>query len=470
MVFSSLIFLFSFLPIVLFGNWMFSSNRILQNSFLLVASLFFYAWGEVENIKFMLVSIGLNYVIGILIHKHLNTKKARIALVTGIILNLALLIHFKYILFIVENLSIVLNLFSLPTIKVTQEKLPIGISFYTFQALSYIIDVYRKDTEYQKNPLNLGLYIALFPQLIAGPIVRYNDIAEDLIKRTESINQSAYGIRRFVIGLSKKVLLANNLGAFVDQVFDIPPESVETSTLWVGVIAYSLQLYYDFSGYSDMAIGLGRMFGFNFPENFNFPYIAQSIQDFWRRWHITLSVWFRDYLYIPLGGNRVSKNRVYINLFIVFLATGLWHGASWNFVIWGLFHGFFIILERAGFSKTLAKLPRLVRHSYTLLVVLVAWVLFRATDIEYGLQYISHLFSFDMIAYHHKTVFVSSFNWFIIIVGTVLAYPIFRFNSISERKGSIQLITFDLILITLFLMSVSELISSSYNPFIYFRF
>lgn len=470
MVFSSLIFLFSFLPIVLFGNWIFKSKRIWQNSFLLIASLFFYAWGEGEKIILMIVSILINYIVGRIIGKNLNKPKAKTALIVGVVLNLGILLYYKYMGFFVENINVLLDLFEISAIEFKPETLPIGISFYTFQALSYIIDVYRKETPYQKNPFNLGLYIALFPQLIAGPIVRYNDIDQELIKRDETTDKLAEGTRRFLIGLSKKVLLANNLGVIVDQIFDLPPDTVETPVLWVGMIAYSLQLYFDFSGYSDMAIGLGRMFGFTFPENFNFPYTAQSIQDFWRRWHITLSVWFRDYLYIPLGGNRVNNTRTYINLFIVFLATGMWHGASWNFIIWGLLHGFFIIIERLGFNKILEKAPAIFRTAYTLFVVMFAWVLFRAEDLTYGLDYIFHLIKPSNSAIYSFDEMVSTFALLVILTSSILATPLFFNIKLKIDKTVAGKILSDTLLILFFIVCISELISSTYNPFIYFRF
>ncbi|MGB5708663.1 MAG: MBOAT family O-acyltransferase, partial [Arenicellales bacterium] len=350
MVFSSVLFLFLFLPVVLLLYWVIPNKW--RNSFLLIVSLTFYAWGEGLFVGIMLLSIAMNYVFGLAIERG-NARAGRLWVGIAVMANLALLGVFKYANFLVENINTLFSSTGIQLITIDQIHLPIGISFFTFQAMSYVIEVHRRVMPAQTNLLNLGLYIALFPQLIAGPIVRYHDIAAQLKTRFVNAGQVAYGIERFVIGLGKKVLIANPMGAVADEIFALPPDSITATVAWTAVACYSLQIYFDFSGYSDMAIGLGRMFGFKFLENFNYPYISQSIQEFWRRWHISLSNWFRDFLYLPLGGNRRGPGRTYFNLLIVFLLCGLWHGASWNFVVWGLLHGSFLVLERIGFLGVL---------------------------------------------------------------------------------------------------------------------
>jgi len=348
--------------------------------------------------------------------------------------------------------------------------------------MSYVIDVYRKEAPSQKNPINIALYVALFPQLIAGPIVRYHDIARQIISRTINVNLFASGVRRFIIGLGKKVLIANTVALIVDKVFSYPANQLSVQAAWIGIIAYSLQIYFDFSGYSDMAIGLGRMFGFDFLENFNYPYIAQSVQEFWRRWHISLSTWFRDYLYIPLGGNRKGNKRTYINLFIVFFVTGLWHGASWNFIIWGIFHGTFLIIERIGFGEFLTKIWRPLRHFYTLLVVIIGWVFFRSDSLSYSLSYLKSMFglgggsqSFALSNLYLNNEFVIT-----VVIGIIVSTPILGlinnlFNNIKSQvfhnvlqKSS--MLFANICLFAIFIASIMSLASGTYNPFIYYRF
>ena len=412
MIFSSTLFLFLFLPIVLGVHFLIAQKY--RNLFILIASLFFYAWGEQVLVLLMMSSICVNYVTGNIIFEFQKKDKkiqSKIALIFGVAINLSVLAYYKYINFFIDTLSqIGLNI----NIDVSSVVLPIGISFFTFQSISYLIDVYRKTVEGQKSLINLGMYISLFPQLIAGPIVRYADISKEIKSRTITSSLFKEGISRFIIGFAKKVIIANNLGLIANKVFEILPSELSTSLSWIGIICYSLQIYYDFSGYSDMAIGLGKMFGFNFKENFEHPYISSSIREFWRRWHVSLSSWFKDYLYVPLGGNRKGKYRTYVNLLIVFFLTGLWHGASWSFVIWGLFHGVFLIIERLNIIKLPSKLNILSRI-YTLLVVLVAWVFFRAETLEYSINFIAKMFSFSSGTNNYPYLFLNTYTYIILI-------------------------------------------------------
>lgn len=473
MVFSSVIFLFIFLPTVLVLNYILPGIK-LKNIALLFLSLFFYAWSEHELVLLMIFSCLLNYAFGIGISK--NGKRKSLILGIGVSVNLLFLFYFKYFNFIIDSVN-----YAIPKgleITIGNVHLPIGISFFTFQSISYLVDVYRKESAFQKNPINLALYISLFPQLIAGPIVRYHTIAHELTNRQVTIEGFSEGIKRFIIGLGKKVLIANVMGGLADQIISIPTTSLNSEAAWLGIIAYSLQIYFDFSGYSDMAIGLGKMLGFNFLENFNFPYISRSIKEFWRRWHISLSTWFRDYLYIPLGGNRKSTGRTYINLLIVFFITGLWHGASWNFVLWGLFHGTFIIIEKLGFDKILNK-SRLLGHVYTLLVVVVAWVFFRIEVIDDALNYIALMFSFTNSALNLSSYeLINNEQILILILGLLFSTSILKnlANKISievsqnlillHLKRYLEILTLMLILY----LSVFSLAANTYNPFIYFRF
>lgn len=484
MVFSSLVFLFIFLPVVLFFYYIVKEKY--RNTLLLIASIVFFAWGGISYTLILIVSIVTNYLVGLMIAKHLKTRKARYFLWLGVIINLGILGVFKYANFFIENINGLLVDFSLTPIDYQNIVLPVGISFYTFQALSYIVDVYREETKVQKSLTKLALFISLFPQLIAGPIVRYHDINEQLSKRFVNFSKFTEGVERFIIGLGKKVLLANTFALIVDNIFALDPTNLSAGVAWLGIIMYALQIYYDFSGYSDMAIGLGKMFGFDLLENFNFPYISQSIQEFWRRWHISLSSWFRDYLYIPLGGNRVGKFRVYVNLLIVFLLTGFWHGASWNFIVWGLFHGFFLIVERVGFGKLLEKIWRPLRHAYVLFVVLISWVFFRADDLGSAMNYLSVMFGGSPIdsqwwmvsEFFNREVLIA---FIVALIGssTVLltAQKVYikLATRLQQKKGWLLIpalteIFAGLVLIAILLVSIMYLASSSYNPFIYFRF
>lgn len=484
MVFSSPTFLFGFLPIIL--ALYFLSPWKMKNAVLLAASLFFYAWGEAFYVLVMIVSIFSNYAFGIRIGRLSGNlpgegKKRKFLLALGVAINLLLLGWFKYANFVFENINIALNWINIEPLIIKDIHLPLGISFFTFQAISYLVDVYRHETPAQTSRYKLGLYISLFPQLIAGPIVRYHDVAGQIIKRTHTIELFSSGVQRFVFGLAKKMLIANPLGEVADNIFALSTGDLSSPVAWLGIICYSLQIYFDFSGYSDMAIGLGRMFGFRFLENFNYPYISQSIQEFWRRWHISLSTWFRDYLYFPLGGNRISPMRTYLNLIVVFLLCGFWHGASWNFIVWGMIHGIFLIIERAWLAKTLGKAWHLIRHFYTLFVVTIAWVFFRADSLPDAMNYLSSMFGFTGEQAHIYTIsyMMTNETGIALIFSLIFATPLYPYISNklsnSEYCSSTSLITLQLsaktiVILLLLLLSISRVASSTYNPFIYFRF
>ena len=467
MVFSSSIFIFVFLPLVLFLYYILGKK--IRNYILLVASLLFYAWGGVNYLKVLIVSILINYIFGLLIDKTVDKKQLRkLFLIFGVILNLALLFYYKYYDFFIENVNTLFNM----NLELKRIILPIGISFFTFQGMSYIIDIYRNDGKVNKNIFSVALYISLFPQLVAGPIIKYKTIDEQIRKRKESIEFFSYGINRFVIGLGKKVIISDMLGALSDNIFLLANSSgIDMITAWIGAICYTMQIYFDFSGYSDMAIGLGYLFGFVFPENFNYPYISKSITEFWRRWHISLSTWFKEYLYIPLGGNR--KGNVYFNLFVVFLVTGLWHGASWNFVIWGLWHGMFMIIERLIRDKDwYKKIPSYIKVFITLFIVVIGWVLFKATTLEEGLKYLSIMFglsSFNNITFEY-TYFITRKFMLLIVIGIISATPIPK-NIFNRYKGIevFELIKTSLIILLL-IVSIVFMVNSTYSPFIYFQF
>ena len=475
MVFSSPIFLFLFLPLVL-GLYLMAGPR-LRNSVLLAASLIFYAWGETGYVLVLLFSIAGNYLFGRWIGgRALKSSAAARALAAGVIFNLGLLIFFKYANFLADNLDALLSSLGLPAaVTLSPIHLPIGISFFTFQALSYLIDVYRGVSPAQKSPFKLGLFISMFPQLIAGPIVRYNQIAEELADRDMTLDNWAAGIRRFSLGLGKKVLLANTLGAVADRIFELPADGLTAGLAWLGAVCYALQIYYDFSGYSDMAIGLGRVFGFHFPENFQYPYISQSIREFWRRWHMTLSFWFRDYLYIPLGGSRKGEFRTYLHLLIVFALCGLWHGASWTFLFWGLYHGFFLVLERLGLEAVLNRLPRPLRHAYAVLVIVVGWVFFRAESLTAALYTLRAMFGLGVragVGYLPEMYFNQEILG-ALVVGLVAAAPLLPALSTAAAKLKPRWLieTADLgLTFSVLLLSAVYLANSTYNPFIYFRF
>lgn len=474
MVFSSVIFIFCFLPIVLALYAVI--NPKYRNLLLLIASLLFYYWGAKEFTLLLIISSLSNYLFGLSIDKSEGTRR-KVLLVIAIILNLGVLGIFKYFNFFMDNMNSVLTqiLHILP-VQFRPIALPVGISFFTFHELSYVIDIYRKKVVPTKSFKDLTLYIAFFPQLIAGPIVRYIDIHKQLVERIHSSEKFVKGVERFILGLSKKVLIANPVGSVVDQIFSMPPSEFSQGVAILGIVCYTLQIYFDFSGYSDMAIGLAKMFGFDFLENFNYPYIATSIKDFWRRWHISLSTWFKDYLYIPLGGNKISPKRTYINLLIVFFLTGLWHGAAWNFVFWGLLHGFFLILERGKFGVLLDKLPNVVKHVYTLSVVMLAWVFFRAENFAYAMRYIKTTLGFGSHAARvvPMNAFVDNYLLVVILAGMICSTPILpyikeKLLSFNKFLTPIKLNAYAGLL-SLFLLDILTLSTSTYNPFIYFRF
>ncbi|MCB2220381.1 MAG: MBOAT family protein [Bacteroidetes bacterium] len=483
MLFSSAIFLFSFLPIVIIGYYLLRGTW--RNVFLLISSLVFFAWGGVSYSLLLILSIITNYIFGLLINKNKNNHRARIYLIIGIVLNLMMLGIFKYAGFIAENINQLFEVAGIPPMPNPKILLPIGISFYTFQSLSYLVDLYRKETDVQRNILRLGLYISLFPQLIAGPIVRYHDIASQLQQRITSFEKFSYGVQRFLTGLAKKVLIANSFAVIADQYFAFNPTELSMTMAWMGIIAYTFQIYFDFSGYSDMAIGLGAIFGFRIPENFNYPYASRSIREFWRRWHISLSTWFRDYLYVPMGGNRISVKRTYFNLLIVFFLTGLWHGASWNFIVWGLIHGLFMVIERLGWEKFLHKTWKPLQHIYTLFIVIMAWVLFRADNFDHAWQYYGALFGqtvpqyglYEISQYLNPELYLITV---IAVIASVNGFGLFakfiklNLNKISDRlviyiEAGKALLT-NLYFVGLLVLCAMYLIAETYNPFIYFRF
>lgn len=469
MLFSSTTFLYLFFPIVLFFNFIvFRKIRALQNIFLLLSSLFFYAWGNPPIVLIMIASIVVNWFCGLIISK--KTKYSKLTLVLDIIFNLAILFVFKYLMFTCE----IINTVTHANIIVPDIALPIGISFFTFQAMSYVIDVYRRKGEVQTNILYVGLYISFFPQLVAGPIVRYETVADQIQNRRETLNDFLEGFSRFVIGLSKKVLLANPLAFIADNAFNSLSGGSVISILfsWVGIIAYTLQIFFDFSGYSDMAIGLGRMFGFHFLENFDYPYISTSITEFWRRWHISMGSWFRDYLYIPLGGSRCSKKRNLFNLFVVWLCTGIWHGANYTFIIWGMMYFALLVFERTtGFCKSNKNIIKIFRWVYTIFFVIIGWVFFRANSVGDALLYLKTMFGLNNNVFIDKVVIdYLAQNIVVIIIGVVLCTPVVKILSTKLKKY--QLFNYASVcgLICLFALSLSSIISSTYNPFIYFNF
>ena len=467
MVFSSLLFLFRFLPIVILGY--FILPRKFRNLFLLLFSLFFYAWGEPTYIVLMLFSIVVNYVGGIFVDKYKargSTKGAKTALIVSMVIDIGLLGIFKYTGFFLENVNAIMK-----TDLVLSIVLPIGISFYTFQMMSYVIDVYRGDTKVQKNIINFGCYVSLFPQLIAGPIVQYKTVAEQLETRVETIDSFGEGVGRFTAGLSKKVLIANNLGVLWDTVSSSDLSALPALTAWLGILAFTFQIYFDFSGYSDMAIGLGKMFGFEFLENFDYPYISRSITEFWRRWHISLGTWFRDYLYIPLGGNRQGLLKQIRNIAIVWLMTGIWHGASWNFALWGLYFGVILILEKLFLLKLLKKLPSFVSHIYSIFLFVYGWVIFALEDTSDIFVYTKALFGNAGFLNRESMYLLLNFGLLLIIAG-IFSTPLPKklFQGLEKRLPKVSFVLTALGVAFAFVLSVVYITASSYNPFLYFRF
>lgn len=464
MLFSSLLFLFAYLPLVLLMYYVLPKRY--RNGCLFVVSLFFYGWQEPVYIIVMLVSILVNFQIGKLVYRNLDTKqKAKTYVIASVIFNIALLSFFKYFNFFLWNIS---TLLQTGTLDIMQIALPIGISFYTFQTLTYPIDIYRKETLPQTNFMNFGMYVTFFPQLIAGPIVRYRDISLQITNRTTSSSLFYEGIQRFICGLSKKVLLANPLGSIWNQVSSLSQMSMLTS--WIGILAFLLQLYYDFSGYSDMAIGLGKMFGFHFPENFNYPYISKSMSEFWRRWHMTLGTWFREYVYIPLGGNRKGMSKTIGNLLVVWFLTGLWHGASWNFVLWGLYCGIFIILEKYGIGKWLHSHAFLSRL-YFFIIIAFGWILFACEDIASAVSYMQVFIGYKSQGWMDAfTLYLWNTQILLIVFALVGCTPlVHKIYARLKNKSYILYITL-FITMLLLLLCTSRMASDTYNPFLYFRF
>ncbi len=474
MVFSSTIFLFFFLPITLIGYYLI--NPKYRNALLLLVSIFFYAWGEPKFIFIMLFSIFINYIFGLLVDKYRDSQRiSKLVIVLMVFFNVSIFFVYKYLNFTIENLNIILK----NSITQTNILLPIGISFFTFQAMSYVLDVYRNHGKVQKNPLNVALYVMLFPQLIAGPIVRYETVSNLINNRKETMDDFSEGVKRFIIGLGKKVILSNSLAIIADKAFGYSDFSqLSIGMAWLGALAYSLQILFDFSGYSDMAIGLGKMFGFHFDENFDYPYISKSVSEFWRRWHISLSTWFRDYVYFPLGGSRVGKkSRLVFNLFVVWLLTGIWHGASWNFVVWGLFYFILLSFEKlTGLPiRFNSKVARQIYRIFTLFCVLLGWVIFKANNLNTAIGYVKSMLGLNN---NHLTCDISSFllqeNYIILLISITCCIPLSKkvkaFYEVHIWTYKFTAILNPALYIGLFILSISYILNSSYNPFIYFNF
>lgn len=466
MVFSSTIFLCVYLPLVLLGYYICPKKG--RNLFLLIVSLVFYAWGEPKYVFLMIFSILVNYIFGRLMDKHReNKKRLKLMLVLSVVIDIGLLSVFKYTDFVITNINAIFG----SSFDLLNIALPIGISFYTFQAMSYTIDVYRDDVRVQKNLIDFGMYITMFPQLIAGPIVRYADVQDQLAERSVTTADFSEGVMRFVVGLGKKVLLANQMGAVWSEIYALGGD-VSALMAWTGAIAYTFQIYFDFSGYSDMAIGLGRMFGFKFPENFRYPYQSVSITDFWRRWHITLSTWFKEYLYIPLGGNRRGLARQALNLLIVWSLTGFWHGAGWNFVMWGLYYFVILFIEKLFLLKALDKLPKFFRHVYALLLIIIGWVIFASDDVSVLLPYLGSMFGANG-AIGGMDVYTLLTKAALLVICCVASTELPKKLFLSAAGAMNEKAAFTLksvLMIALLALSMILLIGDSYNPFLYFRF
>jgi alginate O-acetyltransferase complex protein AlgI len=482
MLFTEPVFIFLFLPAVL-GIY-FLLPKSARNAWLIFASLVFYFYGEGFHTLILLFSVVLNYVGGISLTRTNKQAFRRLLLAACVGCNVLLLVIFKYANFVGENVQRLFGFDVLGRLHVPHLRLPIGISFFTFMGISYLVDVYRRQIKAQKNPINPGLYITLFPHLIAGPIVRYSDIAQEIVSRTVSLPEFSEGIKRFTIGFGKKMLIANVLALPADQIFRLNGDQLSAPVVWLGIVCYTLQIYYDFSGYTDMAIGLARMFGFHFPENFNYPYISTSITEFWRRWHISLSTWFRDYVFFPLGIRRPAW-RVSLNLLIVFFLCGLWHGASWHFVFWGLYHGAFLVLERTGFTKTLNKLAKPLRHGYALLVIMIGWVLFRAESLAGAGAYFKAMsgVTIPQAQFLKFSYFLTPELVIVLLVAMVGATPAVPFlrrhiEAVVKRIEGPLRVPADfamgmlraVIIMALFISSSALSAAGTYNPFIYFRF
>jgi len=466
--------------VVFLVNYLLSFSRFAQNLWLFIVSIVFYAWGEPVLVLIMLFSIVANTVFGILVDKYrLNAVKVKIILVITCVFNLSFLFVYKYLGFVVQNIN---GIFGKTLIDFAGFALPLGISFYTFQAMSYVIDVYRKDAKVEKNPFYVGLYVAFFPQLVAGPIVRYTDVAEQIRGRKATWNMVSSGCCRFITGVGKKILISNAMATIADHIFNLSAMSgsetiVPVSLAWLGILAYTLQIYFDFSGYSDMAIGLGRMFGFEFLENFNYPYVADSIVDFWRRWHISLSTWFREYVYFPLGGSRVANNDLMVrNTFIVWLLTGIWHGAEWAFLLWGMWNFAFIMLERIiNFGEL--PIPKVFKHIYSLLIIGIGWMFFRAGDLYQAFLYLRNILGMNSNGFASDiTVMFLREYWIFLAAGILFSMPIApRISQVIKKRAmgnwsAVFNIAYPAVLMLIMIISVTYLAKGSYNPFIYFNF
>ena len=470
MVFSSLLFLFRFLPAVLILYYI--APRKLRNVILLLFSLFFYAWGEPKYVFLMLFTITMDFFIGKGIDKAKkegNQKKAKRFLMTSILVDLSILGFFKYADFLIGTVNTLTGA-GIPLLGIP---LPIGISFFTFQTMSYTIDVYKGSTEVQKNWIKYGTYVSMFPQLIAGPIVQYKTIAEQMEHRKENTSDFSEGIHRFMIGLGKKVLIANNIGALWDAIAVLPVDGLAAGTAWLGALAYTFQIYFDFSGYSDMAIGLGKMFGFHFLENFNYPYISKSITEFWRRWHISLSSWFKEYVYIPLGGNRCKIAKQIRNILVVWMLTGMWHGAAWNFVAWGLYYGIILIIEKYILSPVLDKLPSVVRHIYSIVLVVIGWVLFFSPSLGGAARYLGMMLGAGAHGVaDRESLYLLTTNlvlWIILIIGSTPLTDVRYQHMLRQKKWNTTLLN-GIVYAVLFILCIAYLVTETYNPFLYFRF
>lgn len=464
MVFSSLVFMFAYLPITLLAYYLVPRQG--RNIFLFIVNLIFYGWGEPKLVLLMVFNIFFNYTGGWLVDKYrADAKKKKLFLILTCVLDIGILAVFKYTGMINETLNM-LPFFNIPELQIS---LPIGISFYTFQTMSYVIDVYRDDAPVSKNFINFGTYVALFPQLIAGPIVRYRDVAEQLVNRRETLEMFTKGVKLFMVGLAKKVIIANTMGTLTTNIFATTDENGVVGT-WVGMIAYTFQIYFDFSGYSDMACGLGNMMGFEFLKNFNYPYIAKSITDFWRRWHISLSTWFKEYVYIPLGGNRKGVKRQILNLLIVWGLTGLWHGAAYNFVLWGLYYGLLVILEKFVLKKFLDRLPSFVQHIYTLFIIIIGWGLFYFTDVGQLGEFMVDLFNFGNGICGNQAFNLIMSNLPMLIIAAVASTPLAATLYTRFEHTRFMWIPETLYCMGVLAVSTASLVNQSYNPFLYFRF
>lgn len=464
MVFSSLVFMFAYLPITLLAYYLVPRQG--RNIFLFIVNLIFYGWGEPKLVLLMVFNIFFNYIGGWLVDKYrADAKKKKLFLILTCVLDIGILAVFKYTGMITETLNM-LPFLNIPELQIS---LPIGISFYTFQTMSYVIDVYRDDAPVSKNFINFGTYVALFPQLIAGPIVRYRDVAEQLVNRRETLEMFTRGVKLFMVGLAKKVIIANTMGTLTTNIFATTDENGVVGT-WVGIIAYTFQIYFDFSGYSDMACGLGNMMGFEFLKNFNYPYIAKSITDFWRRWHISLSTWFKEYVYIPLGGNRKGVKRQILNLLIVWGLTGLWHGAAYNFVLWGLYYGLLLILEKFVLKKFLDRLPSFVQHIYTLFIIIIGWGLFYFTDVGQLGEFMVDLFNLGNGICGAQAFNLIMSNLPMLIIAAVASTPLATVLYTRFEHTRFMWIPETLYCMGVLAVSTASLVNQSYNPFLYFRF